>query len=178
MNINLHFLILNLKYILSAYEKPNPISQDSPNLIDSDFLKISKRVCPEIFDEEALIVELDSAFSLTKERVRLNKFLDFDSLNIHRIPEQLIKEMRGVEKLKLSNNKNLKIDQNTFSSDFENLKELIFDQMVVDSETLKIISSCKSLERLSISNCKDIPINSVYFMSLLKKLKHFRLLNL
>ena len=161
----------------------NPVSLKGLSLrslekgFKNDSVKIIKRLRPHFFDEKVSLTHSGFRNVFSMKHPFPEKKIDLSNLDIEKIPTALVKQMPNVEKLDLSSNQRLKLNEEWFYLFSKKLKELSLKNCDLNEDRLKAIESLESLEALDISDCRDFDINSSHFITILGKLKHLNISN-
>lgn len=139
------------------------------NAYGEDAVKIILRLYPNFFDDQTQQDYSRLLYNLYLKHIP-EREINLSNLNIGTIPIKIAKMMTHVEKLNLSDNKNLKLNEAWLSYFYNNLKELTLKCCNLIDENLKAISKFKSLERLDLSRLEKFDIKILELI--LKNLKH------
>lgn len=137
------------------------------------FYRILERIYPNIFNPNSRL-ELSglSYVFLIDDKPLPTTECNLSDMDIERIPMLLAKKMTDVEKLDLSENKNLKLNEEWFKNFFTKLKELSLKNCDLKEGDLEIIANLNSLEKLNISGNKNFKADSLHFIKILNNLNH------
>lgn len=175
---NLGRILIYFSLIAKAMENPLTLYEKSFKVLkenlSKDTIDIISRIYPRFFDEESKLQFTGFKYIFNPAFKIPLKEIDLSRMNLERIPVQLAKQMSNVEKLDLSNNYKIKLNEDWFSYFYDNLNELTLKSCILSDENLKAINKMKSLERLSLSDyTKKLDIKLL--TPILKNLKHLNI---
>lgn len=176
-------LALNLSTVLSSSVTENQpdtlagmaiknIHKHYKNKVNPLDYKIVKRVAPDVFNPDNPMGSTSALLALFNLKENFNtEVVDLSNLNLERIPLEYVKKLTRLRSLDLSNNTQLKFNEEWFQAlDRKKIDELLFADCDLRNEHIEMISEFSKLKTLDISKNLNISIQTETFKRILKNL--------